>query len=93
MRTILDLAVHEEALVVSINEDTMRDKEKYTTGDVESRLLDMGFIEGCMVTLMHRGLFGGEPFAVRINQNSSLISLRKSEASAVFINTKTGELC
>ncbi len=93
MRTILDLKLHEEAVVLSINENTMIDKEHYKKGDVESRLLDMGFIEGCVVTLMRRGLFGGEPFAIRINQNSSLISLRKSEASAVFVGNTRGVVC
>lgn len=53
-------------------------------GDVERGLLEMGFVEGACVEVLHYGLLGRDPLAVRINQTMT-VALRRSEANAVLI--------
>ena len=52
--------------------------------DVERGLLEMGFVEGACVEVLHYGLLGRDPLAVRINQTMT-VALRRSEANAVLI--------
>ncbi|MFN8770192.1 MAG: ferrous iron transport protein A [Neisseriaceae bacterium] len=80
-----ELKRHEEGVIKSITEAQMLCNAKFNPGDVESKLLDMGFIEGANIKIMHKGVWGGEPIIVRINNNNTMISLRKNEASAIAI--------
>ena len=34
--------------------------------ELERRLIELGFVEGASVELLHQGLFGGDPIAVRV---------------------------
>ena len=52
--------------------------------DVERGLLEMGFIEGACIEVLHYGLLGRDPLAVRINQ-SMTVALRQVEANAVLV--------
>ena len=52
-------------------------------GELERRLLEMGFVEGEYVALLHEGPMGGDPIAVRIGR--STVALRRNEANAVFV--------
>ncbi|MBL4617496.1 MAG: ferrous iron transport protein A [Robiginitomaculum sp.] len=47
------------------------------------KLREIGFAEGDEVEILHRGLIGGSPLCVRLN--SSIIALRKIEASQIQI--------
>ncbi len=51
--------------------------------ELERRLLELGFVEGATVELLHEGQFGRDPIAVRLND--STIALRRSEANAVLV--------
>jgi len=53
-------------------------------GDVERGLLEMGFVEGACVEVLHYGLLGRDPVAVRINQTMT-VALRRCEANAVLV--------
>jgi len=53
-------------------------------GDVERGLLEMGFVEGACVEVLHYGLLGRDPLAVRINQTMT-VALRRGEANTVLI--------
>lgn len=52
--------------------------------DLERNLLEMGFVEGARIEVLHRGFLGGDPLAVRINRRMT-IALRRCEANAVLI--------
>ena len=52
--------------------------------DVERGLLEMGFVEGACIEVLHYGLLGRDPLAVRINQ-SMTVALRQVEANAVLV--------
>ena len=53
--------------------------------ELESRLIELGFVEGASVELLHQGLFGGDPIAVRVADTT--IALRRREAMAVMVAT------
>ena len=57
-----------------------------TTGlsacEIESRLIELGFVEGAHVEILHEGAFGRDPIAVRVNH--ATIALRRREAMAIF---------
>src|SRR6201995_6202487 len=52
--------------------------------ELERRLLELGFVEGASVELLHQGLFGGDPIAVRVA--ATTIALRRREAMAVVVS-------
>jgi len=51
--------------------------------ELERRLLELGFVEGAVVEVLHQGLFGADPIAVRVAD--STIALRRREAMAVIV--------
>lgn len=56
--------------------------------DLETRLREIGFAEGDNVEALHFGLLNRNPMSVRLN--GALIALRRSDASAIFIEVLDG---
>ncbi len=52
-------------------------------GDLESRLIELGFVEGASVEVLHEGLFGRDPIAVRVD--GVTVALRRREAMAILL--------
>lgn len=52
-------------------------------GDLERRLLEIGFVEGARVRVLHEGLFGRDPIAVQVDDTR--VALRRRECSEVVI--------
>ena len=50
--------------------------------EVERRLIELGFVEGAEVRVLHEGLFGRDPIAVRVN--GSTVALRRREAMSIL---------
>ncbi len=55
----------------------------HTPSELERRLLEMGFVEGCAVELLHQGTFRGDPIAVRVGPCT--VALRRREAMAIIV--------
>jgi len=55
--------------------------------ELERRLIELGFVEGATVELLHQGLFGGDPIAVRVA--ATTIALRRREAMAVIVTDQS----
>src|SRR5258708_32936612 len=53
--------------------------------EIESRLLELGFVEGAEIKVLHEGPIGRDPIAVRINQTT--IALRRREAMAILVTS------
>ncbi|RXH28248.1 MULTISPECIES: FeoA family protein [Bradyrhizobium] len=51
--------------------------------ELESRLIELGFVEGARVEVLHEGLVGRDPIAVRVD--SITIAVRRREAMAVIV--------
>jgi len=56
--------------------------------ELERRLLELGFVEGATVELLHQGLFGRDPIAVRVA--ATTIALRRREAMAIVVSPAKG---
>jgi ferrous iron transport protein A len=52
-------------------------------GELERRLIEMGFVEGARVEVLHEGFPKRDPIAVRIDDH--VVALRRSEAEAVIV--------
>ena len=53
--------------------------------ELESRLIEIGFVEGARVEILHQGVFGRDPIAVRVND--ATIALRRREAMAILVRS------
>lgn len=51
--------------------------------ELERRLLEIGFVEGAEVEILHEGFIGKDPIAVRVDDMS--VALRRREANAIMI--------
>jgi ferrous iron transport protein A len=58
-------------------------KSGLSSEELERRLIELGFVEGATVELLHEGQFGRDPIAVRLND--STIALRRNEAMAILV--------
>lgn len=54
--------------------------------ELERRLIELGFVEGADVELLHQGLFGSDPIAVRVAH--ATIALRRREAMAILVSVE-----
>lgn len=52
--------------------------------ELERRLIELGFVEGADVEILHQGLIGGDPIAVRVAHTT--IGLRRREAMAILVS-------
>ena len=51
--------------------------------ELESRLIELGFVEGARVEVLHEGVIGRDPIAVRVENVT--IAVRRREAMAVIV--------
>ncbi len=56
--------------------------------ELERRLLEIGFVEGAQIEILHEGALGGDPIAVRIDD--ARVALRRREADSVLIQVEAG---
>jgi len=54
-----------------------------SAGELESRLIELGFVEGARVEVLHEGIVGRDPIAVRIENVT--VAVRRREAMAVIV--------
>jgi ferrous iron transport protein A len=51
--------------------------------ELESRLIELGFVEGARVEVLHEGIIGRDPIAVRVDNIT--IAVRRREAMAIVL--------
>ena len=51
--------------------------------ELESRLIELGFVEGARVEIPHEGIVGRDPIAVRVENVT--IAVRRREAMAIIV--------
>ena len=57
--------------------------------ELERRLIELGFVEGARVEVLHQGPFGRDPIAVRVADTT--IALRRREAMAILVDAEGAE--
>ena len=56
-------------------------------GELERLLLEMGFVEGARVELLHEGPVGRDPIAVKVDDMR--VALRRREAGCIMVVSET----
>ena len=56
--------------------------------ELERRLLELGFVEGARIELLHEGLFGRDPIAMKVDDMR--VALRRHEAASITIRLDAG---
>jgi len=51
--------------------------------ELESRLIELGFVEGAKVKILHEGVVGRDPIAVRVGNVT--VAVRRREAMAIIV--------
>lgn len=51
--------------------------------ELERRLIELGFVEGARIELLHEGLFGRDPIAMKVDDMT--VALRRHEAASLTI--------
>jgi ferrous iron transport protein A len=64
------------------------DDHGLSAAELERRLIELGFVEGAWVEILHQGLFGRDPIAVRVNE--ATVALRRCEAGAIMVEPERG---
>lgn len=59
------------------------------TLELERRLLELGFVEGARVQVLHEGLFGRDPIAMKLDDTR--IALRRHEAASLSVRLDGGD--
>ncbi|WP_200946024.1 FeoA family protein [Caulobacter sp. Root487D2Y] len=72
----------QRGVIVRVGGQTGR-SESIDPEELERRLLEMGFVEGALFEVLHEGLFGRDPIALRIDDMR--VALRRREAAAVTV--------
>jgi ferrous iron transport protein A len=72
----------QRGVIVRVTGETGAD-EAVEAQELERRLLEMGFVEGARIEVLHEGLFGRDPIAVRVDDTR--VALRRREAGAVTV--------
>lgn len=83
-----DARVGDRGVIVAVSADLHHEAEEI---ELERRLLELGLVEGARFELLHEGLFGRDPIALRVDDMR--VALRRKEAAnlSVELITKTSE--
>lgn len=57
--------------------------------ELERRLLELGFVEGARIELLHEGLLGRDPIAMKVDDMR--VALRRHEAASLTIRIEPAE--
>ncbi len=76
-----ELALGARAEIVALDEHPVQ--TTLHEGELERRLIEMGFVEGALVEVLHQGFPRRDPVAIRVSEHT--VALRRAEANAVVV--------
>ncbi len=79
-----ELPKGKKAIIVHVSEQYLRSAASLEPGELERRLLEIGFLEGIDILVSHEGLLGKDPIVVLL-QSCHFVALRRREAEAVLV--------
>lgn len=83
VRRLADVRRGDRGEVLSVSPETMTGVPEAEREELERRLLEIGFVEGARVEVLHEGFIGRDPIAVRLDDMR--VALRRREAQGVLI--------
>lgn len=78
-----DLAIGDSGVIRGIEPVGGNSPHEMSGDELERRLLEMGFVEGAQFRILHEGLIGRDPIAVRLDDMR--VALRRREARAILV--------
>ena len=73
----------QRGMIVRVSGQTGR-SESIDPEELERRLLEMGFVEGAAFEVLHEGLFGRDPMALKVDDMR--VALRRKEAASLTVD-------
>ncbi len=70
----------DHGVIVEVGDHSCHDEHAL---ELERRLLELGFVEGARVELLHEGLFGRDPIAMKVDDMR--VALRRHEAASLTV--------
>jgi ferrous iron transport protein A len=74
--------------VVQVGAQTGAVPECVAAAELERLLLEIGFVEGAAIEILHEGFIRGDPIAVRLDDMR--VALRRKEADAILVRVTGG---
>jgi ferrous iron transport protein A len=84
VRRLADARRGDRGVVVQVSPEAMTQvRSLQEREELERRLLEIGFVEGARIELLHEGFIGRDPIAVRLDDMR--VALRRREAQGVLV--------
>jgi ferrous iron transport protein A len=83
VRRLADVRRGDRGEVVAVSPETMAGVPEAEREELERRLLEIGFVEGARIEVLHEGFIGRDPIAVRLDDMR--VALRRREAQGVLV--------
>jgi len=83
VRRLADVRRGDRGEVVAVSPEAMTGAPAAEREELERRLLEIGFVEGARVEVLHEGFIGRDPIAVRLDDMR--VALRRHEAQGVLV--------
>src|ERR1700742_2946590 len=83
VRRLADVRRGDRGEVLAVSPDTMTGVPEAEREELERRLLEIGFVEGARVEVLHEGFIGRDPIAVRLDDMR--VARRRREAQGVLV--------
>ena len=77
------LSAAHPGIIVDVRAESQVGDHGVDNEELLRRLLEFGFVEGAMIEVLHEGLFGHDPIAVRLDDMR--VALRRRDAEDVWI--------
>ena len=74
--------------VVQVGAETGTVPDCIAAAELERLLLEIGFVEGAAIEILHEGFIRGDPIAVRLDDMR--VALRRREADAILVRVAGG---
>ena len=83
VRRLSDTRRGDRGVVIQVSPEGMTSVDADEREELERRLLEIGFVEGARIELLHEGFLGRDPIAVRLDDMR--VALRRREAQGVLV--------
>ena len=83
VRRLADVRRGDRGAVMAVSPEMMTGVADAERDELERRLLEIGFVEGARVEVLHEGFIGRDPIAVRLDDMR--VALRRHEAASLTV--------
>lgn len=77
----------DRGVIIEVRAEGSHDHGGVDVQELERRLLEFGFVEGAEIEVLHQGLIGQDPIAVRVDDMR--VALRRRDAADVWVRLET----